>query len=1022
MKKFLILFVCIMSFGIVHAQTTTFSGTVVSAEDNQPIPGVSVSVTGTTVGTITSVDGTFSLAVPEGSTSLQFSFIGMVTQKYTINYSSPSSINIILEEDFLNLDEVIVVGYGTKGKNSITGSTVQITSEAFKDIPVVSIDQTLQGKVAGLTISTSSGTPGSIQDIRIRGAGSLTASNDPLIVVDGVPMINDNFSGSSARSSLSAMASINSQNIESITVLKDASATSAYGARGSNGVIVITTKKGKAGKTQFNLATSYGFQNKASNGKDELTGAQREVLYLDGVYNSYGEANGFTRDGAFDWALANGFGGAANYDAWHADGSPEGDWEKHMTNENAALINVNLSASGGDDVSTFFVSAGYNKTEATVVGAEFRRFNGSLNYNRNFSDRVKFSTTNTVSNTRQDGLVLEQSAYFANPHLAKYFMNPIGQPLDENGDPNIDQPGNLYNWLYLAEHDVTHNNMTRAMSNSFLEIEIIDKLKFKTLIGLDYVLTDYKNYQNRNYGDSYPENGTSYRSNEQNFNLVTQNSLSYDYAVNDHRFQFMALMEYQENNKHWLWGSGENYSTDGLTNINQAGANWDAGSSFTDWKNISYLGMINYNFLGKYIADLTYRREGSSKFPVGLRFGNFWSVGAAWNISQEAFLTDIDFIDNLRLRATYGISGNSAVGINTYQSLLSYDADYANMGAVYPSEFGNPALTWEKNKNYDLGFDFAVMNGRIDGSFSYFNKETFDLLQAVPLTRTSGHSSMMQNVGAIVNKGVEVLLNFDIIRRSDFNLSISTNFASLSNEVTELAKDGLGEPITIEDASRKIEVGHPLFEWNMRKWAGVDPDNGDPLWYVNGEDGETTSDYSLAEKAYQGKSAIPTYSGGFGLHVDFKGVFLDVNAYFAGGHKVYEDWSRYTHDNGRYATDAYNGVRDLTTSWTQAGDITDYPKIYHGYNPNHASHTSSRFLYDGDYMRLKDLVLGYNLPGSVVSKIGFSSVQVYARGTNLFTWIKDDKLQYDPEIRADGFTTLTTPPVKSITFGLNLNF
>lgn len=1022
MKKFLILLVCIMSFGVVHAQTTTLSGTVVSAEDNQPIPGVSVSVTGTTVGTITSVDGIFSLDVPEGSTSLQFSFIGMVTQIYTINYSSPSSINIALEEDFLNLDEVIVVGYGTKGKNAITGSTVQITSEAFKDVPVVSIDQTLQGKVAGLTISTSSGTPGSTQDIRIRGVGSLTAANDPLIVVDGVPMINDNFSGSGNRSSLSALASINSQNIESITVLKDASATSAYGARGSNGVIVITTKKGKAGKTQFNLNTSYGFQNKASSGKDVLTGTQREILYLDGVYNSYGEANGFDRAGAFDWALANGFGGAAAYDAWHTDGSPEGDWEKHMTNENAAIVNVNLSASGGDDVSTFFVSAGYNKTEATVVGAEFSRFNGSLNYNRNFSDRVKFSTTNTVSNTRQDGLILEQSAFFANPHLAKYFMSPIAQPLDENGDPNTETGTILYNWLYLAEHDVTFNNMTRGMSNSFLEIEIIDNLKFKTLIGLDYVLTDYKNYQNRQYGDSQPENGTSFRSNEQNFNLVTQNSLSYDYALNDHRFQFMALIEYQNNNRNVLWGSGENYSTDGLTNIDQAGANWDAGSNFTDWTNISYLGMINYNFLGRYIADVTYRREGSSKFAPDMRYGNFWSVGAAWNISQEAFLTDIDFIDNLRIRATYGISGNSEVGINQYQARLSYDADYADQGAVYPSAIGNSALTWEKNSNYDMGLDFAVMNGRIDGSFSYFNKETHDLLQAVPLTRTSGHPSITQNMGTIVNKGVEVLLNFNIIRRSDFNLSISTNFASLNNEVTELAKDGLGEDINIQTGTTKIEVGHSIREWYMRKWAGVDPDNGDPLWYLNGEDGETTSDYSLAEEAYQGKSAIPTYSGGFGLHVDFKGVFVDANAYFAGGHKVYENWSRYTHDNGRYATDFFNGVSDLTTSWTQAGDVTDYPMIHHGYNPNHASHTSSRFLYDGDYIRLKDLVLGYNLPGSLVSKIGLSSVQVYARGTNLFTWIKDDKLQYDPEVRADGFTRLTTPPVKSITFGLNLNF
>jgi TonB-linked SusC/RagA family outer membrane protein len=666
MKKFQILLICIMSIGIVQAQTVTLSGLVLSAVDNQPIPGVSVVVMGTTVGTSTSIDGEFSLDVPEASSSLMFSFVGMVTQTYDIDFANPSSIEILMEEDFLNLEEIIVTGYSTRLKNSITGSTVQVKAEEFKDIPVTSVDQTLQGKVAGLTISTSSGTPGAIQDIRIRGVGSITAGNEPLIVVDGVPVVNPDFSGSTARSSLSALASLNSNDVETITVLKDASATSAYGARGSNGVIVITTKKGRVGKTQFNLSAYYGFQNKASQGRDVLTGAQREKLYLDGVYNSFGEDNGFTRDEAFDWALENGFGGAANYQAWRDDGAKEGNWEQAMRNENAPVTNINLSASGGDQISSFYVSAGYNKTEATVVGADFRRFSGTLNYSRNFHKRVKFSTANKVSNTNQNGLMLEQSAYFANPHLSKYFMPPIDQPKNEDGTANIDQPSGMYNWLYLKDNDVTYNNMTRAMTNNFLEWEIIDNLRFKSLLSLDYVLADYKNYQNRQYGDSRPENGTSYRSTEQNVNLVAQNSLSYDLNLNDHRFNFMALMEYQKNDRHYLFGSGENFSTDGLTNINQAGANWDAGSSFLDWMNLSYLGMVNYNYQGKYVADATYRREGSSKFAEDQRYGNFWSVGAAWNMSQEAFLGNVNWLNNLRIRASYGVAGNSDVGINQY--------------------------------------------------------------------------------------------------------------------------------------------------------------------------------------------------------------------------------------------------------------------------------------------------------------------------------------------------------------------
>ena len=1022
MKRILILLIMIMSFGIIQAQTTVLSGRVVSAEDNLPMPGVSIVVKGTTIGAVTSFEGTFSLEVPDDEPTLVFSFVGMSNQEYNIDFANPTSIEIVMEADYLELDEIIVTGYSTRVKNSITGSTVQIKSDEFADIPVTSVDQTLQGKVAGLTISATSGTPGSVQNIRIRGVGSITAGNEPLIVIDGVPVINTNFSGSSARSSLSALSAINSNDIETITVLKDASATSAYGARGSNGVIVITTKKGRIGKTQFNLALSYGFQNKAAQGEDVLTGAEREELYLDGVYHTYGESEGFTRDEAFDWALAQGFGGAVNYDNWHAEGSPEGNWEEAMRNKNAPVSNVLLSASGGDQVSSFYVSAGYNKTEATVVGNDFRRINGTLNYTRNFSKRVKFSTANKVSNSFQDGLILEQSAYFANPHLAKYFMNPIFQPRNEDGSAKIDNPTNLYNWLYLKDNDVTTNNMTRAITNNFLEWEIIDNLKFKSLLALDYVYVDYKNYQNRQYGDSQPENGTSYRSSEKNLNFVFQNSLAYDLLINDHHVNFLALMEYQQNNTDFLFGYGENYSTDDLTNINQAGANWDAGSSFTDWMNLSYLGMINYSYQGKYIADATYRREGSSKFAEDQRFGNFWSVGAAWNLSREVFLEGSSWLSNLRIRASYGQSGNSDVGINQYQALLSYDADYAAQGAVYPSRFGNQMLTWEKNANMDIGLDFGVLDGRISGSFSYYNKETFDLLQDVPLTRTSGHANITQNVGTVINKGIEGILNFDIVRTNDLNISLSANFATLDNEVKELAVDANGEDINIETGTRKIEVGHPIYEWNMKRWAGVDPANGDPLWYVDSESDATTNDYNVAEKQYLGASAIPTFSGGIALHFDYKGIFLDANVYFAGGHMVYEDWSRYTHDNGRYTTDYFNGVSDLTTSWTEVGQETDYPKIYHGYNPNFASHTSSRFLYEGDYARLKNLAIGYDLPNAWVSKIKFSSIQIYVRGTNLFTWVKDDRLQYDPEVRADGFTYLTTPPVKSFIFGVNFNF
>lgn len=1012
---------CILYAGILHAQTRV-TGKVTSSEDGLPIPGVAVTVVGTTIGTTTDIDGVYVISIPENKSSIQFSFVGMSTRIIDIDRSDEGSVDIVLAPDLMKLDEVVVVGYTSKGKNQITGSTIQVTGDDLKDIPVLSVDQTLQGKVAGLTISTSSGSPGAVQDIRIRGVGSLSAGNDPLIVIDGSPVVNTNFSGDNNGSSLSSLSALNSADIETITVLKDASATSAYGARGSNGVIVITTKKGKSGITSFNLNSSYGFQNRASNGEDVLTGAQREELYIDGVYNSYGADEGFTREEAFDWALASGFSGAAKYQAWRDAGRPEGNWDDALTNENAALMNLNLSASGGDENSTFYTSLGYNKTESVVVGSEFRRINGAMNYERKFGERVRFSTNNMVSNSFQDGVILEQGAFFANPHLGKYFMPPISQPFDAEGNPNTNLNTSIYSWLYLAENDILFNDMTRGLSNSFLEWKILDNLKYKTFVGFDYTIVHYKEYKNRNYGDSAPENGTSFASLERNINMVTQNSLSYDITLmDDHRISLMALMEYQQNKRHMLWGYGENYSTDGLTNIDQSGAYWEAGSSFEDWLNLSYLGMINYNFQGRYIMDITYRREGSSRFSPENRYGNFWSTGVAWNITQESFMDNMVWIDNLRLRASYGISGNSEIGINQYQALLGYDRAYASQGAIYASEYGNSSLTWEKNKTFDIGADFAFLN-RIDGSVSYFNKFTYDLLQAVPLSRTSGHNTITQNVGAVLNKGIESIINVQVIKMKEFNLNLSANFATLNNEVTELAKDGEGNDINIQTGTTKIAVGHPLREWYMRKWAGVNPDNGMPLWYLNGTDGEVTEDYYEADEAFQGTSAIPKYTGGGSLHMEFKGIYLDASFYFAGGHSIFENWSFYTYHSGRYTSDTYTGVAKLMDRWQEPGDITNIPKQIHDNTGFNASRTSTRFLYEGDYARMKDLVIGYNIPTSLTTRIGIKRMNVYFRGTNLLTWVKDKELQYDPEVRANGLTQLTTPPVKSVIFGLNLNF
>ncbi|MBN2639615.1 MAG: TonB-dependent receptor [Bacteroidales bacterium] len=1019
---FLVLFVASISFAL--AQVRTITGTVSTSEDGSVLPGVTIMVKGTTNGTTTDVHGNYSLQVNNDAKTLVFSFVGMKTLEVEIG--NKTKLNVTLHPDVSGLNEVVVMGYTTKGKNEITGSAVQVKASDINLVPVTTADQVLQGKVPGLVMSTSSGTPGATQDIIIRGRGSINSSNAPLFVIDGVPVVNTNFSGSSARSSLSDLAAISPEDIESITVLKDASATAAYGARGSNGVIVITTKKGKNNtKTNFSFSAYTGYQNNAVKGEVPLTGDQKKTLLLEAIYNSYGTGYGFTLDQAYDFMqtydLDNG--SLQNWDGVNHN------WGDLVARKNAPLQSYNLSATGGDKISSFYISVGYDKTEATVIGSDFKRITSTFNYNRQLSKKLKFSTSNIISNTYQN-IFLEQSGYFANPWLTKYFMSPWANPYNSDGTFNLTSLGtSIYNTLYLAQADKQYNDLTRIMSNSYVEWSIYKELRFKSLISFDYNIANFYSYQNRHYGGSAAENGSVEQSTDRNFNYVFQNSLDYTFRYHDHTLGAKLLMEYQKNKDRYLYAYGENFPADGLYNLASALSNQSAYSSLVDWSNISYMAMLNYNYLGKYIADFTIRREGSSRFAPGKQYGTFWALGAAWNISQEGFMSQVKFVNLLKVRASYGLSGNASVlysdgtqNYTPYQALLGYSADYAYNGAAYPATFGNTNLSWEKNHTLDMGIDFVLWNNRINGSLSYYNKKTYDLLLNVPLSYTSGFSVQAQNIGAVSNKGIEANIDVEVIRSKNITWILSANLYTNKNEVTEMAYDADGNEIKIIGGTQITEVGQPIGAWNLRKYAGVDPETGKPLWYLNGTDGETTTSYSSAAKALQGGSALPTHTFGFGTHFEFHKFYFDANFYYAGGNKVFQDWSYYTNNAGYLSLLYYNGVSELMDRWQQPGDITDVPRVtYTNADPDAAS-ASTRFLYDGTYLRLKNIVLGYDVPAKYIKKIGLESANVYVRGTNLFTWVKDKRLKYDPEVRTDGFTRLTTPPVKSIVFGVNFKF
>ncbi len=1023
-KWILTLLVLAFSVQLSIAQEKTLSGVV--SESGFPLPGVSIVIKGTQIGTQTDLDGKYSIKTKTGDV-LVFSFIGLKNLSQTVGASNILNVNMVSDDAML--DEVVVLAYGqVKKKNEVTGNVVSIKGDVVSKVPLVSADQALQGRVAGLQMSTTSGAPGAQQNIRIRGRNSFSAGTEPLIVIDGVPMmtaakIGDNISDASGNqsgrkeiTSLSPLAAINSADIESMTVLKDAGSTAVYGARGANGVILITTKRGKSGATKFAFNTTLGFQNNAVKGPQMLSGAQRKELYLEAVYNTYGKTPGkeFGRDGAYAYAVANGVPGSAQLTKWMNDGEVSTNWGELVRQKDAPISSVNVSASGGDEKSNFYASLGHDKSEGTVIGADFRRISASLTMMKQLSDRVEFNTSINVSNTKQNAL-LENGAYFSNPNLTKLFMSPWTPAYNKDGSYNLPGSG-LANVLYVKEHNYDINDYTRALNTNSLSYKITDNLKFTTNLSLDYGLTDYLGYQNPIHGDGTSVGGSSSNYITRSFSYLTQNSLDYRfYIADDHRFDVKLVYEYQKYKNKLLQGYGE-VMAEGFTHLGTAATNYNAYGKDYDASNHGYVGVLNYSYLNRYLIDLTARREGNSRFDKNNRWGNFWSVGAAWNAHEEEFLKGTA-VNTLRFRGSYGTNGNADFDVNQYQ-LLAKVVSYNGEGGFAPSQLGGP-LTWEKQKKMDVGVQFGVFDNRITGSFAYFKTESSDMLMQRQLSRMSGYETQFQNVGAVENKGLEFELNIDVIRSQDFNWSIGGNLGTVKSKMTEMPFED-GESVALKNSYKRDAVGEPIYAWHMPTYAGVNPTNGMAQWFK--ADGTKTSSYGEAEAVYQGGSPLPTYSGGVFTHLDYKGFFVDALFSFAGGHKVYEDWAAQTHNVSTTALVTYNGVESLMDRWQNPGDITNVPRVDINASNRESTSPSSRFLYDGDYIRLRNVAFGYNFNSEALRFIKLDGITLSVVGTNLATWVKDSRLKYDPEVDASGFTSLTAPPLKSVVFSINVKF
>jgi TonB-linked SusC/RagA family outer membrane protein len=1005
-KVLLTLSLLIISVVAVLAQQTV-RGTVTSADDGSSIPGVNVVLKGTTTGTVTDIDGNYSISVPSQGGVLVFSFIGFATQE--IQVGSQTTIDVVLTAEVTQLSEIVVTGYGEVLKSAYTGSAVTVNKEKIENLPMTSVDQVLQGSVPGLQLSNTSGTPGSDQNIRIRGISSITANNEPLFVIDGIPVVSGDNSRNSSAGNLSVLSSLNPNDVESVSVLKDAAATAVYGARGANGVIVITTKSGKAGqKPRFTFSAQAGSVDKAVEGPKMLNSQQWDELYYEALINA-----GYYPDRASAEDPNTGF-----PNNW--DGVTNTDWRKAVARDNAKTQAYDLSVSGGNDQTIYFMSFGLFDQDGINLGSDYERISGKLNLTQKVNEVFSFTTSTTGSYVEQNGQ-LEGSAYFGNPDAAYLFTWPIDPPRNPDGTPNLDLGTSTFNPIYSADNHINLREQSRVLNSTSLDFDILDNLRFSSKIGMDYLVTEELSYRDPYYGDGAAINGWSYAYYNRNWNWQWRNMIDYSLILNDeHKIDFKLVHEAQRNEFYTIATGGIGIASGGLYYPSSVATPDYASGYLNDWMINSILGMVNYTFKGNIFVDGTLRREGNSRFSSGNRWGTFYSLGASWVFSDEAFMQNMNWLNTSKIRVSYGKTGNAGVGLNQYQSTLSYSGTYNGTAGSFPQNPGNDLLTWETNNSINVGLDFGVFD-RVNGSVEYFSRESSDLLLDVPLSYTSGFSSQTQNVGKMVNKGIEVQLNGDIIRTSNVLWNLGFNLTSLDNEVTELPTSSDGEEIGITTSTQTVTVGQPVYGWDLKTWAGVNPDTGEPLWYVDGQSGETTSVYADAGRSYQGTSAAPTLYGSIFTRVEFFGVYISGSMYHSSGNSVYDSWAYYTQSDGRFTYNVANGYARQYDRWQNPGDDAPNPQNIWG-NTTSSNSNSSRRLYGGDYWRLRDVTIGYNLPQDLISSLGVGNINIYIRGTNLWTKVKDPLMEFDPEVPASGFISLQAPPLKTLVGGLKIDF
>lgn len=967
-----------------HGQTIQITGEVTHADNGNTIPGANVQIKGTLIGTTTDANGQYTIEADAASV-LVFSFIGLETREVPVE--GRSIVNVALEPSSIGLEEVVVQGYGVQRRSTYTGAATTVdASDRIEQIPVTSFDKALQGAVPGMQVTGASGQPGSNTQIVIRGIGSINAGTQPLYVIDGVPMITGDQSIQS--STANALSNLNPNDIESIQVLRDASATAIYGSRASNGVILITTKRGSEGKTNFSFRTQQGFSTRTSEHFDVLNAEEYKMLTNEGYVNA-----GLPEDDFADF-----------------EGIDE-DWLGNAFVRNARTQSYEFSANGGTDRTQFFVSASYFEQEGIAISSYLDRLTFRSNIDHQANDFISFGANIGLSNTGQ-GTPLTDAAYFTSPVTGGFLLPPIYPIKDSLGDWNMSYPA-LGGVNFVANNTINdHDSETRRLiGNGYVQLDFMENLIFKSNIGIDYLDMAEQFYDDpRAQGNTAFERGRATASMTKRLVYNIANTLNWDQSFNRHNISVLLGHEAQADNYEDFLVASEDFASFLLRRLSSGATPVTAAGTGTMSRLLSVFTQSQYTYDNTYYATFSFRRDGSSRFGRDYRFANFFSVGGSWRISQEDFLQNFDWLTNAMIRGSYGTSGNSQIGNFSSLALYGYGFDYFGRPGSSPVQFENSDLQWERGQVANLGLDLRLFD-RINLTAEVYNRRTTNLLLFVPLSSTAGITSQLRNAGEMQNQGLEIILSADITdpRVSEFLWNVDFNVSFNQNEVLSLVDDQ--DQISFYKLLRE---GQELGTWYMEQWAGVNPADGSPMWYD--EEGNVTFNRNLAERVIVG-SSNPDFIGGITNSLSYKGFFLTAFFTFTYGNMLYDDTYRILASDGAFS--GFNQSRDQLDRWTEPGQITDTPKRVNG-NASQSNERSTRNLYDGSYMRLKNAQLGYNLPENWLSSVRLSSARIYIQGQNLLTWTNYPGM--DPEQGIDGDVWFVYPNARTFTFGVDVNF